>query len=420
MKKRIMSLLMASILVISMLAGCGSSTPTDGGSDAVEGEETEASDFKAGFVMIGDENDGYTYAFLEGIWGAMDTLGLTEENVAYKYNISEDESTYDAIVDLIDQGCNVVFTNSYGHQSFALQAAEDYPEVQIVALTGDNAAAADVANFSNGYNRVSEGRYVAGVVAGMKLQELDDAGELSDKNYDADGNVKIGYVGAYPYAEVVSGFTAFLLGIQSVYPNASMEVQYTNSWGDITAEKEAAIAMINDGCVIIGQHANTTGAPSACEEANQAGEVVYNIGYNIDMINAAPNAAMVSPYMVWSVYFTDVLAQVMDGKDLDVDWAQGVAEGAVSMTAYSDNCPAGAQEAAEATMKGIGDGSIHIFDIEAFTVGGEKVTSYLANVIPDDNYEGETEAISDGYFHEAEYRSSPYFDLRIDGITELN
>lgn len=420
MRKRIISTILALTLGLVAIAGCSNSnsSSTSSGSSN-EGSVAEASDFKAGFVMIGDENDGYTFAFLEGIWDAMSNLGLTDDNVIYKYNTPEDESAYDAILDCIDQGCNVVFTNSYGHQPFALQAAEENPDVQIVALTGDNAAAADLPNFSNGYNRVSEGRYVAGVVAGMKIKELLDAGELSNENYDSDGNIKIGYVGAFPYAEVISGFTAFLLGIQTIVPNTSMEVTYTNTWGDITAEKEAAISLINDNCVIIGQHANTTGAPSACEEANVNGKVVYNVGYNIDMIAIAPNAALVSPYMVWSVYFNDVLASVMAGEDLDTDWSKGIAEGAVSMTAFSDNCAEGSKEAADAAMAGISDGSVHIFDTSTFTVDGEAVTSYMANVIADENYEPDTEAISDGYFHEAEYRSSPYFDLKIDGIKEL-
>ena len=431
MKKKVLAILMCAAMVVSLAAGCGSSgaessAPAASGSTASETKEdapeeaASASDFKAGIVLVGDENEGYTYSHIVGIQRALEKLGLSEANVIWKYSIAEDESCYDAIVDCINSGCSLVVTNSYGHQSFAQQAAEEYPDIEIVAMTGDTAKASGLPNFHNAFTKIYEARYVGGIIAGLKLAELDADGKLTDKNYDEDGKVKIGYVGAYPYAEVVSGYTAFFLGIKSVYENVSMDVQYTNSWFNITAENEAALALIDDGCVIIGQHADSTGAPSACQAKLEAGTVVYSVGYNVDMLSVAPDAALTSPTNEWEVYYEYAFGAAMKGESFDTNWAEGFDKGAVAITELGKSCAEGTQAAVDEAIAGIKDGSIQVFDTKTFTVGGAEVTSAFATDSDGDFVPDCDEAIIDGYYHESYFQSAPSFQLRIDGITELN
>lgn len=439
--KKIIALLLALVMVFALVA-CAStteSTPaetpatdaTEAPKDDAASTETEdepaapaadavGTDIKIGVVLVGDENEGYTYSHIVGIQEAAAKLGLSESNIVWKYTIGEDESCYDACVDCVDQGCSIVITNSYGHQSFCRQAAEEYPEVQFVAMTGDTAKADGLDNFHNAFTGIYEARYVGGVVAGLKLQELIDDGKVEDKNIDADGNIKIGYVGAYPYAEVVSGYTAFFLGLRSIVSNVAMEVQYTNSWFDITAENEAAKALIADGCIIISQHADSTGAPSACEEALAAGTTVYCVGYNVDMLAVAKNSALTSPTNVWEVFYEYAFNAVMNGESFDTNWSQGYEAGAVRITTLGESCAAGTAEKVEETIAAIKDGSLHVFDTSTFTVGGEAVTSAFATDTDGDFTPDADEAVFDGYYHESYFQSAPSFQLRIDGITELN
>ena len=424
MKKKLVSVLMAVTMTAS-LAACGETTAPAANGPAVTdngGSTAAASDVKVGVILVGDENEGYTYAHIDGIKKAAANVGIPEENILWKYSVPEDESCYEAAVDLVDQGCKAVFSNSYGHQSFMQQAAGENPEVQFVAMTGDTAAMSGLSNFSNAFTNVYESRYVSGVVAGMKVAELVDNGALSDANFDADGNVLIGYVGAYPYAEVVSGYTAFFLGVQSVYEKVSMEVTYTNSWFDIAAEGEAANALMADGCVIIGQHADSTGAPAAIQAANAQGKPVYSVGYNVDMLGVAPDAALTSATNNWSVYYTDAFTALVNGEKIPTDWAKGYSADAVAITALGSSAADGTQAKVDETIAAIKDGSLHVFSTDSFTVGGAKVESHKVDMNGDFDNEDEEdkEAIWDGYFHESELRAAPSFDLRIDGIKELS
>ena len=392
--KKLVALLLVLSLAAALFAGCGSKADAPAADDG-------AKKVKVGVVLVGDENEGYTYAHIEGLEKAMDKLGIDKKaDAVWKYSVGEDETCYDAIADCIDQGCNIVFTNSYGHQSFAKQAAEENPDVQIVAMTGDQAKASGLANFHNAFTEIYEARYVAGIVAGMKIAELDEAGKLTD--------------------EVVSGYTAFFLGIKSVFENVSMEVQYTNSWFDITAENEAAVALMADGCVIIGQHADSTGAPTACEEALKAGTVAYSVGYNVDMLNVAPNAALTSPTNEWAVYYEYALAAMQKGESFDTNWAEGFDKEAVALTKLGPNVAPGTQEAVDAAIADLKAGKIHVFDASTFTMGGAPVTSAFATDTDGDFVNDADEAIIDGYYHESYFQSAPSFSLRIDGITELN
>ncbi|MGN0992302.1 MAG: BMP family ABC transporter substrate-binding protein [Candidatus Ventricola sp.] len=389
-----------------------------------------AADLKVGVILVGDETEGYTLAHMNGIKAAAANLGLADNQIIWKYKTPEDQTCYDAALDCIGQGCNVIISNSYGHQTYMVLAAEEYPDVTFVAMTGDFAALTGLDNFKNAFTKVYEARYVSGVVAGMKLAELLESGELSAEkqpnSFDADGNVKIGYVGAFDYAEVVSGYTAFFLGLRSVVPNVAMEVNYTNSWFDIDKEAAAAEALIAKGCVIIGQHADSTGAPAATQKLLDAGNVCYSVGYNVDMLPTAPTAALTSPTNEWSVFYTELFTMIKNDEAVPADWAKGFDADAVAITDLGVSCAAGTAEKVAEVIAAIKDGSLKVFDTATFTVGGAAVESAPCDMSFMDwstmtaIYEGETiEAIVDGAFAESEFRSAPYFALRIDGITEI-
>lgn len=420
--KKILSIVLSLVMVLGMVAftGCGSS-----GEDG----ESAGGDVKIGVILVGDENEGYTYAHIEGIKEAAEACNISEDQIIWKYTIGEDETCADAAADLADQGCTAIFSNSYGHQSYMQSAAEQYPDVTFVACTGDTAAASGLPNFKNAFTKVYESRYVAGVVAGMKIAELDANGEIPKKSIDKDGNVKIGYVGAYPYAEVVSGYTAFFLGIKSVYEDVAMEVTYTNSWFDITKEGEAANSLMSDGCLIIGQHADSTGAPAAVQAAYDKGETVFSVGYNIDMLSVAPQAALTSATNVWGTYYTMAFNCLLNGEDIPVNYAAGYNDNGVAITALGESCAEGTQEKVDEIIAGIKDGSIKVFDVTAFTApegdfykvdADGHLTSCFALDTDGDFVPDSDEAIVDGAFVESELRSAPYFQIRIDGITELN
>jgi len=385
--------------------------------------------FKVGVILVGDETEGYTKAHMDGIKAAAQKLGIDESNIIWKYKVEETAACADAAEDLVDAGCKVVISNSYGHQNFVAEVAKKYSDVQFIAMTGDFASISGIENLCNAFTNVYESRYVSGVVAGLKLKEMIDKNELTAENYDANGNVKIGYVGAFPYAEVVSGYTAFYLGIKSVVSNVVMDVQYTSSWFNYETEKTTATALIERGCVIIGQHADSTGAPTACEDARKNGKNVYSVGYNVDMIAAAPEAALTSATNVWEVYYEYAFKTAMDGGKIAQNWAKGYAEGAVAITALGAKCADGTQAKVDEVIAAIKAGTLHVFDTATFTVGGEKITSNKVDFsftdwstgAPVVVYKGETlETVKDGYVEESVIRSAPYFSLRIDGITELN
>ncbi|MBR0385797.1 MAG: BMP family ABC transporter substrate-binding protein [Erysipelotrichaceae bacterium] len=395
--KKILSLLMVFFLLVSF-TGC-TKTP--------EPQETGP---KFGIILVGDENEGYTLAHMDGIKAAMKELGISDSQVIWKYNIGETQDCYDAAVDLAENGCVAIFSNSYGHQSYVEQAAREYPEISFVACTGNNAAVSGLGNLSNAFPRTFESRYVSGVVAGMKLAELEAEGKIPAESY-RDGKVLIGYVGAFPYEEVKSGFTSFFLGVRSVFENVTMEVVYTNSWADLTAEAEAANTLIADHCVIIGQHADTTGAPSAVEAALNGGTVAYSVGYNVDMLAVAPTAALTSSSNNWSKFYIYAMNQVLKGEKIATEWSEGYGNDAVNITPLGTSCAAGTAEKVEEVIAAIKSGDLQVFDTDSFTVNGQKVTEY--NV----DFNGETKnVIVDGAFLESEYRSAPYFGLDIDGI----
>lgn len=415
--KKFISILLALAMLLSLAACTGAQT------------NGSSKDLKIGVILIGDETEGYTAAHIDGIKTAAATLGISESNIIWKYKVPESADCYDAAVDLVGQGCSLIVSNSYGHQTYMVQAAQEYPDVTFVSMTGDFAALTGLNNFKNAFTNCYEGRYVSGVVAGMKLKQLMDEGTVSQtatpQSFDADGNVKIGYVGAFDYAEVVSGYTAFYLGVKSIVPNVVMEVMYTDSWFDIDKEGAAAKALVANGNVIIGQHADSTGAPAAVEKLLESGTVCYSVGYNVDMIPTAPKAALTSAGNNWNVYYQFLMQQMLDGKEITADWSEGFNQDAVKITALGESCAPGTQEKVDEVVTALKNGTLHVFDTNSFTVDGAQVTSAPVDLSFMDwstmtaIYPGETvECIKDGYFSESTFRSAPYFALRIDGITE--
>ena len=391
--KKIVSL----VLVLAMALIC----------TAAFAEGIPADQIKVGYIFVGDENEGYTAAHYDGAKAMMEALGLTDDQVIVKWTIPETEACYDAAVDLAEAGCNIIFANSFGHETYMMQVAAEYPDVQFCHATGYQAASSGMSNMHNYFDSIYEARYVGGVVAGMKLNEMIANGEITEDN------CTIGYIGAFPYAEVISGFTSFFLGVRSVCPSATMQVKYTNSWASFDLEKEAADALINSqGCVLISQHADTTGAPTACEENG-----VPIVGYNISMIATAPTTALTSASNNWGTYYTYAVDCMIKGEAIVTDWCQGFAEGAVCITELNESaCAEGTAEKVAEVEAAIKDGSLHVFDTATFTVGGEKLEDLIAN---NPDYAKYADYVSDGYFHESELASAPAFDLIVDGVEAI-
>ena len=353
----------------------------------------------AGLICLHDENSGYDANFINGFVAACEALGV---KYSIKKNIDDSNTQgYDAALELADDGCKVVFSDSYGHGSYLLQAAQEAPEVQFTSCTADNAQGAGLDNFHNAFAQIHNGRYIAGVAAGMKLAEMIEAGKCA-------ADCKVGYVAAMPYAEVVSGYTAWFLGVRSVCPEVTMDVTYTGTWLDETLEKEAAEKLIAGGCVLISQHADSMGAPNACQAAG-----VPNVSYNGSTMTACPDTYIISSRIDWEPYFTTAIKAVLDGENYDVDYIGTLETGSVKLTELNENvAAAGTAEKLAEIEAALKDGSLHVFDTAAWTVNGEHLESYDQAAF----YEG-NECIWDGFFHESETRSAPYFDIIIDGIT---
>lgn len=403
--KKILSVLLVLALMLGTCLALGSCASGENDDDA--GTSGDGETMKVGFIYLHDENSTYDKNFIDAAQAACKAAGV---EIVEKKNIPENTECLEAAEDLVDRGCSIVFADSFGHESYMAQAAEKYPEVQFCHATGTTAHTAGLDNFHNAFASIYEGRYLAGVAAGMKLNEMIAAGKFTAEE------AKMGYVGAFTYAEVISGYTSFFLGARSVCPTVTMDVQFTGSWYDENAEKEAATALINNGCKLISQHADSLGAPTACENAN-----VPNVSYNGSTEASCPNTFIVSSRIDWEPYFTYMINCVKNGEKIDTDWTGTLATGSVVLTDINENVAAeGTQEKMDEVKAQLEDGTLHVFDTTTFTVNGETLTSYKADVDTDEAYTPDTEVIADGYFHESEYRSAPYFDLRIDGITLLN
>ena len=404
MRKKWLAILACIAMVAALFAGCGGS----GGSSDKGGDDADS--IKVGFIFLHDENSTYDLNFINAAKEAGKQLGIPEENVILKTNVPEGQECYDTAADLADSGCSIIFADSFGHEDYMIQAAKDFPEVQFCHSTGTKAHTEGLDNYHNAFASIYEGRFLAGVAAGMKLNEMIKNGDIKEDE------AKIGYVGAYTYAEVVSGYTSFFLGARHECPSATMEVTFTGSWYDETAEKEAAQKLIDDKCALISQHADSMGAPTACENAG-----VPDVSYNGSTKSVGPNTYIISSRIDWTPYFVYAIECVQKGDPIDVDWTGTIATESVLLTELNEDVAAeGTQEEMDKVKAALEDGSLHVFDTAAFTVDGKTLDSYQADVDSDADYTPDTEVISDGYFHESEYRSAPYFDLRIDGITLMD
>ena len=424
--KKILAFLLAAMMVLAF-AACGEDnggTPTH--TPDVKGMSADVlprnamtpsveipADFKIGMICLHDENSTYDNNFIQALRQVQKDLGLSDDQVVIVTNIGEDSSCYDAAVDLAkNKGCKVIFADSFGHESFMKQAAQEYPEVQFCHATGTSGKIANIENFHNAFASIYEGRYLAGIAAGLKLNEMIAAGKITAEQ------AVIGYVGAFTYAEVISGMTSFYLGARSVCPSATMKVRYTGSWYDQAKEQEAATALIEkDKCVLISQHADSLGAPTACELAG-----VPNVSYNGSTYSAGETTFIISSAINWAPYFQYIIETVVKGEAIAPDWCGTIATNSVVLSGVNQDVAAeGTIEKINEAIKALEAGTLHVFDTANFTVDGKTLTEYLADV--DGDYTGETNVIHDGYFDESnavDFRSAPYFDIIIDGVTNLN
>lgn len=369
--------------------------------------EAASSDVKVGFIFLHDENSTYDLNFMNAAKIACENAGV---EYTFKTNIPETEVCYETAVELVNQGCNIIFSDSFGHEEFLIKAAKRFPNIQFCHATGTRAHTEGISNFHNAFASIYEGRYLSGIVAGMKLNEMIKSGKISRNQ------AKLGYVGAFPYAEVISGYTAFFLGARSVCPTAEMDVVFTNSWYDYDLEAKSAEKLIKRGCVIISQHADSMGAPSVCESNG-----VFNVFYNGNLIEKCPKTFLISSRINWTPYFDYIINCAKMGKEIETDWTGSLLTGSVELTEMNKNVSAkGTDKAISKAKLAIESGSLKVFDIKRFTVNRKNLTSYMADVDTDPNFTGDKEVIFDGYFHESEFRSAPYFDLKIDGINLID
>ena len=404
--KKFLAMLLALVMALALVA-CGDKN-TDANTNG--DDSADAAKVKVGFITLHDENSTYDLNFINAAKKAIADLGLTEDDYILKTNVPEGQECYETAMDMVDKGCNIIFADSFGHEPYMIDAAKENPDVQFCHSTGTRAHTEGLANYHNAFASIYEGRYLAGIAAGMKLNEMIEAGKFTAEE------AKMGYVGAFTYAEVVSGYTSFYLGAKSVCPTVTMDVTFTGSWYDEALEKEGAQKLIDGGCKLISQHADSFGAPTACQNAG-----VPNVSYNGSTKAAGPDTYIISSRIDWAPYYEYAIKAVMDGTAIDADWTGTLATGSVVLEELNtDVAAAGTAEAIEAAKAKLESGELHVFDTATFTVKGETLTSYMADVDTDADYTPDTEVVHDGYFSESEFRSAPYFDLEIDGITRLD
>ncbi|MBQ9511381.1 MAG: BMP family ABC transporter substrate-binding protein [Clostridia bacterium] len=403
MAKKILSIVLAlTMLVAIALVGtsCG------------EKKTVDKSTLKVGLITLHDDTSTYDKNFIDSMYRALENLGLSKDQLVLYTGVDESSDCYDKAKACVNQGCQVVFADSFGHEDFLVQAAQEFPSVRFCHATGTKAHTLGLDNFSNAFAAIYEGRYLAGIAAGMKLNEMISAGKITAEE------AVMGYVGAFTYAEVMSGYTSFYLGAKSVCPSVTMKVKFTGSWYDTDKEYTAAKSLINDGCVLISQHADSYGAPNACEEAG-----VPNVSYNGSTEAQGPNTYIVASKIDWTPFYEYMINCVLEDKNIDKDWTGTIATGSVKLEALSKVAAEGTQAKLDEALAAFKAGTLHVFDTSKdnfITVNGEKLTSYKADVDYDDAFTKDTEVVSGGYFHESEYRSAPYFDVEIDGITLLD
>lgn len=414
MKKKILAIFLVVAMVAALAVGLTACKKDDGG-------EVDYSNIKIGMLCLHDKNSTYDKNFITAMEEVQRELGLRDDQVIIKTGIPEDDTCYQEAMNLVDAGCNIIFADSFGHEAYMLKAAKQAPKVLFAHATGTRAHTENLPNFVNAFASIYEGRFLAGVAAGLKLNEMIAAGKFTAEE------AKMGYVGAYTYAEVISGYTSFYLGAKSVCPTVTMDVTFTGSWYDETAEKNAASALINGGCKLISQHADSMGAPNACEEAG-----VPNVSYNGSTFEACPKTFIVSSRINWAPYYKYLAEQIVNAKgdvkkaNVAKDWTGTIATGSVELTTFGTAATAGTAEKVAEIKAKLMNGTLNVFDTATFTVNGKKLETYMANVnfeddgTGKDNNKADTQVIENGVFFESKHRSAPYFDVEIDGIKLLD
>ena len=408
MKKfaKVLALCLALVMVVGCFTACGENKTPD------EPQNT-AENIKVALICLHGDSSTYDKNFIDAFKLACANKGLTADDYTIVTDIPEGTACYDQAADLAES-YDLIFADSFGHEPYMIQAAKEFPDVEFCHATGTKAHTEGLANFHNAFASIYEGRYLAGVAAGMKLVELygDAEGKVADEN------AKIGYVGAFPYAEVISGYTSFYLGAKSVVENATMEVRYTNSWYDEPAEKTTALALIDNGCKLISQHADSWGAPTACEEKN-----IPNVSYNGSTEEKCPNTFIIASRINWAPYFEYIIDCVQNDKAIDTDWTGTISTGSVEITALGGAAAEGTQKKLDEVKKGLQDGTIKVFDCANFTVDGQALTSFIADVDDAGDFVAETEVVETAngitFVNESAKRSAPYFNIIIDGITAI-
>ena len=400
-KLRILPLVALGIASLSGLVGCG---------------KKAAADVTVGLICLHGAYSTYDNNFIVAMKESQKKLGF---KLAISEDIEEGPKCYEEAKKLAQQGCDVIFADSFGHEAHMIKAAKEFPNVLFCHATGTNAASENLPNFGNAFASIYEGRYLAGVAGGLRMKADIEAGK-----YTA-AEAKVGYVGAFTYAEIISGFTSFYLGVKSVVPEATMQVKYSGSWYDENAEKTIAKELINDyHCKLISQHADSHGAPTACQDAK-----IPNVSYNGSTLSDGPDTYLINSRINWAPYYEHVINGFLEAKKageapkVENDWSEGFKAGSVEVDKASRNCADGTQTKLDAVRKQLEDGSLHVFDLSKFTVGGEAPSA--ANMMPDpvNTYPNAPEAsklLANGYYHESEFRSAPSFDVIIDGIENLN
>ena len=427
----------AVMMLVGSLTACAGGNASGAAYDIKTGDTYELkvnksldfSKVKVGLICLHDTNSTYDKNFIDSMEEARVALGLSNEQVLVRTGIPEGSECYDTAAQMVSAGCNVIFADSFGHEDYMIQAAKQFPNVQFHHATGTKAHTEKLANYHNGFASIYEGRYLAGVVAGLKLKDM--------KEKDPSVASKVGYIGAFTYAEVISGYTSWYLGVKSIVSDVTMDVTFTGSWYDETAEKNGALKLKEKGAVLISQHADSLGAPTACEQNN-----IPNVSYNGSTEESAPKTYLVNSRINWAPYFVKMVESVSGGAAMAYDVLGTRADGSVLISDLGKKAST-AETAAYVNnvKKQLADGSLKVFDTSKFTVtvvapsGAEgdfgvntnakvdangHLTSYLADVDDFGDYIGETEVVANGEFQESKFRSAPYFDIQIDGINLLD
>jgi len=410
MKKKILAIFLVVAMVAALAVGLTACKKDDG-------KTNNYPDIKIGMLCLHDKNSTYDKNFITAMEEVQRELGLRDDQVIIKTNIPEDDTCYQEAMNLVDAGCNIIFADSFGHEAYMLKAAKRAPKVLFAHATGTLAhTEKDTPNFVNAFASIYEGRFLAGVATGLKLNEM-AKGDVATAE-----EAKMGYVGAYPYAEVISGYTSFYLGAKSVCPNVTMDVTFTGSWYDETAEQNAANLLIGRGCKLISQHADSMGAPNACEKAG-----VPNVSYNGSTAEACPKTFIVSSRINWAPYYKYLAEQMQNAKgdvskaNVAKDWTGTLATGSVELTAFGKAAAAGTAEKVAEIKAKLEKGELHVFDTNNFTVNGKQLSAdHKADVDTDAAFTPDTIVVENGVFFESKYRSAPYFDVKIDGITIID